>query len=133
MPQQTPIYDLVLLLSTSGEDDERAKILADVESAISTGGGSVERKDDWGVRPMTFRISHQGEADYHLLQFSGPPALLDSLSHSLRINDGVLRFRIIKNLRGTPAAPESPPPVIAAAAHGGGGAASREAEPESEA
>ncbi len=128
MPQETPIYDLVLLLSMSGEDDERAKILADVESAISAGGGSVERKDDWGVRPMTFRISHQAEADYHLLQFSGPPALLDSLSHSLRINDDVLRFRIIKNLPGTPPAPEAAPPVIAAAAHGGA-PSSRDSEP----
>ncbi len=132
MPQETPIYDLVLLLSMSGEDDERAKILADVESAISAGGGSVARKDDWGVRPMTFRIRHQGEADYHLLQFSGPPALLESLSHSLRINDDVLRFRIIKNLPGTPPAPDSAPPVIAAAAHGGGGPPSRDSEPESE-
>ena len=129
MPQETPIYDLVLLLSMSGEDDERAKILADVETAISAGGGAVERKDDWGVRPMTFRIRHETEAQYHLLQFSGPPALLDSLSHSLSINDGVLRFRIIKNLPGTPPAPDSAPPVIAAAAHGAGVPAGRDSEP----
>jgi small subunit ribosomal protein S6 len=129
MPQETPIYDLVLLLSMSGEEDERTKILADVENAIAAGGGSVERKDDWGVRPMTFRIRHQAEADYHLLQFQGPAALLESLSHSLRINDGVLRFRIIKNLPGMPPAPDSAPPVIAAAAHGAGAPASRDSEP----
>jgi small subunit ribosomal protein S6 len=136
MAQQTPIYDLMLLLSTTVEPEDRAKIVSDVESAITAGGGSVERRGDWGVRPMTFRIRHQNDADYHLLQFSGPPALLESLSHSLRIADDVLRFRIIKVLAGMPPAPESPPPVIAAVAHAagatGGAPASRESEPEAE-
>jgi small subunit ribosomal protein S6 len=116
MPADAPIYDLTLLLSTSAPDEQRAKILADVEAAIPAAGGSIERNDDWGTRAMAYRIAHQSEAEYHLLQFSGPPALLESLSHSLRIADQVLRFRIIKVLRGTPPAPSSPPPVIAPAA-----------------
>jgi small subunit ribosomal protein S6 len=105
----------MLLLSTSVPEERRAKILADVETAIPSGGGSVERRDDWGVRPMTYQIRHQPDAEYHLLQFTGPPALLESLDHSLRIDDGVLRFRIIKVLHGTPPPPDSPPPVLAAA------------------
>jgi small subunit ribosomal protein S6 len=118
MAKPPPIYDLTLLLSTSAEDDERTRILSEVESAISSGGGTIERNDDWGVRPMTYRIDHQGDAEYHLLQFTGPPALLESLSHSLRIADGVLRFRIIKVIPGTPPAPDSAPPVIAPVAAG---------------
>jgi small subunit ribosomal protein S6 len=132
MAEENTIYDLVLLLSTSAEDDERAKIVADVESAIAAGGGSVERHDEWGVRPMSFQIKHEAEADYHLLQFSGPPTLLESLSHSLGIADRVLRFRIIKVVPGQPPAPDSPPPVIAVAAHGSGGPPSRDTEAEPE-
>jgi small subunit ribosomal protein S6 len=114
MPEATPLYDLTLLLSMTPEDERRARIIADVESAISAAGGSVERHDTWGRRPMTFRIAHQTEAEYHLIQFHGPPSLLESLSHTLRIDDGVLRFRIIKVLPGTPPAPESPPPIASA-------------------
>jgi small subunit ribosomal protein S6 len=124
MPATAPLYDLTLLLSTGAEDDRRAKVVSDVETAISTGGGSIERHDNWGSRPMAFRIDHQGEAEYHLLQFTGPTTLLESLSHSLRIDDGVLRFRIIKVLPGTPPAPESAPPIASAPAPtpaGGGG------------
>lgn len=113
MAEQTPLYDLTLLLSTSAPDEERSRILSEVEAAISSGGGSVERNQDWGTRPMTYRIAHQSDAEYHLLQFTGPPSLLESLNHSLRIADGVLRFRIIKVVPGTPPAPESAPPVIA--------------------
>ncbi len=115
MATQAPIYDLTLLLSTDAEDDQRKKILSDVESAISTAGGSVERNDDWGRRPTAYEIRHQAEADYHLLQFRAPPTLIEELSHTLRITDGVLRFRVIKVRPGTPPAPSSPPPVVVAA------------------
>jgi small subunit ribosomal protein S6 len=114
MSESIPLYDLTLLLSISVEDERRAKIVADVEAAIAGGGGSVARHDEWGRRTMTYRIAHQTEAEYHLLQFTGPPTLLESLSHTLRIDDGVLRFRIIKVLPGTPPPPDSPPPAASA-------------------
>ena len=115
MPRQATLYDLMLLLSTNAEEDVRAQVLTDVEAQIASGGGSIERKDAWGTRPLAYEINHQQEAEYHLLQLIGPPALLDTLSHNLRIADEVLRFRIIEVLPGTPPAPDSPPPVITAA------------------
>jgi small subunit ribosomal protein S6 len=109
------IYDLMLVLSTTVDDERRAKIVSDVEAQITSGGGAVERKDDWHTRPLAFEIRHQGEGEYHLFQFTGPASLLDALSHSLRIDDVVLRFRIIKVLSGTPPPPDQAPPVLAGA------------------
>jgi small subunit ribosomal protein S6 len=117
MAEQAPLYDLMLVISTEVEDDRRAKILSDLEAQISSGGGSIQRNDDWHSRPLAYEIRHQTEGEYHLIQLNGPPSLLDDVSHSLRIDDAVLRFRIIKVLPGTPPAPESaPPPVVAAPA-----------------
>lgn len=115
MASEAPLYDLVLMLSADAEDSTRSKILSDVEAAISRAGGSVERNDQWGRRPMAYEIRHQPESEYHLLQFRAPGSLIEELSHTLRITDGVLRFRVIKVRPGTPEAPSSPPPVIAAA------------------
>jgi small subunit ribosomal protein S6 len=106
MAQLPPIYDLMVLLATSVEDERRARILADVEQTIADAGGKVELKQDWGVRRLAFEIAHVGDADYHLLQFSGPPALVETLSYNLKIMDGVLRHRIIKVTPGTPPPPE---------------------------
>lgn len=103
----------MLVLSADAEEDRRAKILADVESQITSGGGAIERHDDWHTRALAFEIRHQKEGEYHLLQFTGEPAVLDAMTHSLRIDDAVLRFRIIKVVPGTPPPPDSPPPVLA--------------------
>lgn len=115
MPEQARLYDLMLVLSMTAEDDRRAKILSDVEAQITSGGGAIERNDDWHTRPLAFEINHQAEGEYHLFQFTGPTSLLEGLSHNLRIDDAVLRFRIIRVLPGTPPAPESAPPVMAGA------------------
>jgi small subunit ribosomal protein S6 len=115
MPEQARLYDLMLVLSMNAEEERRAKVLSDLETQITSGGGAVERNDDWNRRPLTYEIKHQTEGEYHLFQFTGPTALLDTLLHNLRIDDAVLRFRIIKVVPGTPPPPDSAPPVVAGA------------------
>lgn len=116
MSKEQTLYDLVLLLSMESEEEARTKLLADVEAAIGAAGGTISRNQAWGRRPTTYPINHQAEAEYYLLQFTGPTSLLESLDHSLRIADEVLRFRVIKVVPGTPEAPEGAPPVLAGAA-----------------
>jgi small subunit ribosomal protein S6 len=115
MPEQARLYDLMVVLSTGADEERRAKILADIEAQITNGGGTVDRNDDWHSRPLAYEINHQTEGEYHLYQFTGPTALLEPISHNLRIDDAVLRFRIIRVIPGTPPAPDSPPPVVAGA------------------
>lgn len=99
-----PLYDLTLMLDPAAPDDRRAKIVGDAETAISA-KGTLEGKHAWGNRTMTFEIDHKAEAEYHLLQFTGTPELLEQLQRTLRVTDGVMRFRIIKLKPGTPAPP----------------------------
>ena len=99
------LYDLMLMLDPQAPDGRHDQILGEVKSMIES-GGTIVGQHDWGMRRMTFEIDHRGEAAYHLFQFEGPPALLDKLGHSLKISDGVLRFRTIQLKPGSP-----PPPV----------------------
>ena len=107
MAAPPPLYDLTLLLDTAAPDDRRAKILSDVHTMIS-GGGEVVGTYDWGVRGLAYEIRHKSDAEYHLLQFHGSAELLANLQRTLRITDGVVRFRIIKLEPGTPPPPARP-------------------------
>ena len=115
MARPAPIYDLMLLLDSAAPDEQRAKILSDVEAMVS-GAGSVVGNHDWGTRALAYEIDHRTDAEYHLLQFHGPATLLANLQRSLRIADGVLRFRIVKLAPGTPAPTELPRAEAPAAA-----------------
>jgi small subunit ribosomal protein S6 len=109
------VYDLMLLLDTAATDAQRAKILADTEAAI-TAEGTLVGKHDWGARALAYEIRHKGEAEYHLFQFNATPALLERLHRTLRLTDGIVRFRIIKLAPGTPDPPTVRPEPPRAAA-----------------
>jgi len=113
MATEAPLYDLVLLLDTAIEDERRDQILANVEHAIEDAGEIVGRHE-WGVRPTAYEVHKHTDAEYHLLQFHGPPSLLDQLEHNLKITDFVLRFRIIRLRPGTPGPPDMRAPAAAA-------------------
>jgi small subunit ribosomal protein S6 len=115
MAQEKPLYDLVLLLDTQADDERRAAILDNVEAVIEQRGGEIAGRHDWGVRATAYEVRKRADADYHLLQFHGPVDLLEQLDHSLKITDGVLRFRIIKLRPGTPPAPDLAPATVGAA------------------
>ena len=119
MAQERPIYDLNLLLDPGVEDERREKILGDVEGLVAKHGGELIGRHDWGVRQTAYEVRKRPEADYHLIQFHATTPLLEALDHSLKITDGVLRFRVIKLDPGTPAPPDlssAATPVAAATA-----------------
>ncbi len=100
-----PLYDLMLLLDPQADDAARAKIVADTRAAIEAQGELV-RYDPWGERPLAYPIEKKTSAEYHLMQFHvGELELLSSLARTLRITDGVVRFRIIRLAPGVPEAP----------------------------
>ena len=116
MPVTQPTYDLILMLDTSVDAERRTKILADSRAMVAK-AGEVTNEQDWGARTLAFEIDKKTDAEYHLLQFHGTPDLLRELHRTLRITDGVVRYRIIKLAPGTPDDPELRPeraPVAAA-------------------
>jgi small subunit ribosomal protein S6 len=106
MTLPAPTYDLVILLDPQAEETTRAKIIAETSATIAA-RGELLRHDEWGERALTYPIDKKASAEYHLLQFhAGTPELLNALDRTLRIADGVMRFRIVKLAPGVPDAPD---------------------------
>lgn len=90
--------------------DERRDQIADEARQRITSGGELKHDQPWGMRKMAYEIRQRTEADYRFFRFESQGTLLDELDHSLKITDGVLRFRIFKVDPRSPSI-EPPPPV----------------------
>jgi small subunit ribosomal protein S6 len=98
-----------------GPDEAGRDVLAqDVRTRIEA-KGTLKHENKWGLRKMAYEIEKRNEADYRWFRFEASNELLDDLGHSLRIADGVLRFRIFKVDAD---APVLVPPTVAAPVHG---------------
>ena len=94
-------YEMILMLDPEAGDEQREKIAADVKSKLDS-RGEILHEDNWGLRKMAYQIDKRESADYRFFKFSGGTDLLDDFGHSLKITDGVLRFRIFKTERDSP-------------------------------
>ena len=94
-----------------GRDAPARDALADEAQKQIEGGGTLKHENNWGLRKMAYEIARRNEADYRWFRFEAPTELLESLDHSLKIADGVLRFRIFKVDPDAPVMvpPPSPP------------------------
>lgn len=83
------------MLDPRAGDEQRDKLAADTKTRLES-KGSVNHEAVWGLRKMAYEIEQRGEADYRYYRFTADKPLLDDLDHTLRITDGVLRFRVFK-------------------------------------
>jgi small subunit ribosomal protein S6 len=86
-------YELVLMLDPEAPDTRREEIATGARQRIES-AGELKHADDWGVRKMAYEIQQRNEADYRFYRFMAESPVLDDLDHTLKITDGVLRFRI---------------------------------------
>ena len=114
LPSATAIaeYELVLMLDPETPEDAREKLTGDVRGRIEA-AGELRHDENWGMRKLAYEIEKRNEADYRFFRFQGEPQLLDELRHSLKIAEGVLRFRVFGVDPRTPVG-AAPPPVQAA-------------------
>ena len=110
MATESREYELVLMLDPGLEDSARDKLADEVRKRIDS-DGNLKHEDNWGMRKLAYEIQQRTEADYRWLRFEAAPQLLDQLDHSLKIADGVLRFRIF---RVDPRSPVVAPPAAGA-------------------
>ena len=100
-------YELILMLDPEVPDERREEIATNARSRIES-EGSLRHSDSWGMRKLAYEIKQRNEADYRFYRFESEPALLDDLDHTLKITDGILRFRLFKV---DPRAPLIEPPA----------------------
>jgi len=88
-------YELVLMLDPTAPDERRDALAGETQKRIES-AGSLKHAEGWGTRKLAYEIRQRTEADYRFYRFEGGTDLLDQLDHTLKITDGVLRFRIFK-------------------------------------
>jgi small subunit ribosomal protein S6 len=87
-----PLYESVII---ARQDISTAQVdtLADELAAIlGEGGGTVTKRENWGLRSLTYRIKKNRKAHYLFFNIDAPPAAVNEYERRMRINEDVLRY-----------------------------------------
>lgn len=98
-------YELVVLLPVDGKEEGT---LSTVAKTVEQNKGKVAKVDKWGVRPLAYPVGKQKEAHYFRLFVSFEPDGVGEAERTLRVNEDILRYLLVKKEGGGKVVPERP-------------------------
>jgi small subunit ribosomal protein S6 len=137
-------YEELFIVKPDATEEETDQVVEQVRQVITSGGGSVNKLEKWGIRKLAYRVQKQHEGYYVLVQFSSSPEAVKEIERRLRVSDLVLKFLTVridhklkriekrKKQREKRAARRPPPAAPAPQAPAGEASAAQPGMPESE-
>ena len=91
-----PLYESVFI-ARQDISAPQAEALADgFTKIIEDQGGTVAKREYWGLRNLAYRIKKNRKGHYTLLNIDAPAAALHELERQMRIHEDVLRYQTIR-------------------------------------
>ena len=63
---------------------------------VTAQGGTVSKKEYWGLRSLAFRIKKNRKGHYTLLNIDAPAAAVKELERTMSINEDIIRFLTVR-------------------------------------
>jgi len=89
-------YEMMVILDPSLEERTVGPTLDTYLNVVRNAGGSVEKLDMWGRRRLAYEINKRAEGIYAVIDLQAPPAAVAELDRQLRLNENILRTKVIR-------------------------------------
>ncbi|WP_374310114.1 30S ribosomal protein S6 [Dongia sp.] len=91
-----PFYENVFI-ARQDVTAQQVDALADLFTGIVTAqGGSVTKKEYWGLKGLTYRINKNRKGHYVLLNIDAPAGAIAEVERNMRLNEDVLRYLTVR-------------------------------------
>jgi small subunit ribosomal protein S6 len=91
-----PLYECVLIARNDVTQQQVEAVADQVATQLETDGGSIQKREYWGLRSLAYRIKKNRKGHYMLLGLDAPPASVKEIERQLGLNEDVLRFMTIR-------------------------------------
>ncbi|MCL2427696.1 MAG: 30S ribosomal protein S6 [Alphaproteobacteria bacterium] len=103
-----PLYECVLIARNDVTQQQVEGIADQIGALLESDGGSVQKREYWGLRSLAYRIKKNRKGHYMLLGLDAKPAILTEIERQLRLNEDILRFMTVR----VPAIEEAPSAIL---------------------
>lgn len=91
-----PIYESVFIARQDVTAAQVEGLVETFEKVITDGGGSVPKKENWGLKTLAYKIKKNRKGHYTLMNLDAPANAVHEMERQMRINEDVLRYITIK-------------------------------------
>jgi small subunit ribosomal protein S6 len=91
-----PLYECVLIARNDVTQQQVETVADTIATQLEADGGSVRKREYWGLRSLAYRIKKNRKGHYMLLGLNAPSASVNEMERLLGLNEDVLRFMTIR-------------------------------------
>jgi small subunit ribosomal protein S6 len=91
-----PLYECVLIARNDVTQQQVEAVADTVAAQLEGEGGSIQKREYWGLRSLSYRIKKNRKGHYMLLGLDAKPASINEMERQLGLNEDVLRFMTIR-------------------------------------
>jgi len=91
-----PNYELTLIVRPLEGEEQIQATVSQITNTIANLGGQVTKTDQWSRRRLAYPIRKYREGHYVLMDISLGPTALPELERSLKFNEDVIRYFIVR-------------------------------------
>ncbi|MCE2510190.1 MAG: 30S ribosomal protein S6 [Alphaproteobacteria bacterium] len=91
-----PLYEHVVIVRQDVSSAQVESLASNFADVVKEHGGKVEKTEHWGLRSLAYRIKKNRKGHYVLLNLDAPPAALQELERTERLNEDILRYMTIR-------------------------------------
>ena len=89
------LYECVIIARQDVSSGHVEELLNDFCSIIENDGGSIKKREYWGLRSLAYRIKKNRKGHYILLNIETEPNTLNEFQRIMGLNEDILRFMTI--------------------------------------
>jgi len=90
------VYEELFIVKPDAPEEEVNGFVDQLKALITTGKGTVDKVDNWGIRKLAYRVSKYAEGHYILMQFSSSPDAVKEIERRMRVADMVIKFITVR-------------------------------------
>ncbi len=90
------LYECVILARQEISTQQVDTLIEELSGVIAQGGGTVAKKENWGLRSLAYRVKKNRKAHYVLLNIDSPSAAVKEMERQMGINEDILRHLTIR-------------------------------------
>ncbi len=91
-----PLYECVMIARNDITQQQVDAIADGIASQLEADGGSVQKREYWGLRTLAYRIKKNRKGHYMLLGLDAKPAFIKEMERQLGLNEDVLRLMVLR-------------------------------------
>ncbi|WP_375665892.1 30S ribosomal protein S6 [Bartonella sp. TT121SHDZB] len=90
------LYEHMFLARQDIAPQQVDELLSLYKGVIEAQGGKVGRVENWGLRPLAYRIRKNRKAYYVLVNIDAPATAIAEMERQMRINEDILRYMTVR-------------------------------------